>query len=443
MGSVYISFLGLGSMSTVDSRYKYSPASYSLNGAVSELTEFVQAAEIQLLGSSFFDRIIIIATEKSRDAHYASLKGQLAALGAVEPGLIIIDEDMTPEGQWKWFEEILFHIDTGDRLTVDLTHGYRSIPIVFSTAINFLRKAKNITVDGVYYGAFEKNRKCSPIIDMKDFYIINDWAEAVSRLVEDADARKLGDVAKQSSAFQAGDLNDPELIEAFHALTGAIRNVDINNVGAMASKALGLVAGKKMTTSRTGSLLLDLVVDKFTAIAVSGNEGGEYIREYYTMQMEFVRLLIDHRLYMQAFTVMREFIVSFADMHARTAVRNDTELAGSKQKKYLDYSRKWFADLFLGMIITKRKDWNFSRGHDKDGVRYLKYMVPLYDRLEEAGLVEILGEFVSSLTEYRNGFDHAWTASGGMPDDIDTKGRKFFVEMCRITEMLRSKGFLE
>jgi CRISPR-associated DxTHG motif protein len=191
MAKVYLSFLGLGFKNHKTGQYKYDSTIYELNGKKSKETEFVQVAEIGILGVSNFDKIMIVVTQKSYNAHFNNIKHQLCELGANNIISLIIEENMSASGQWKWFEQILEHIYYDDELTIDLTHGYRSIPIVFSTAVNFLQKAKNITLKAVYYGAYEKNKKLVPIIDMKDFYIINEWAEAVSRLVEDADARKL------------------------------------------------------------------------------------------------------------------------------------------------------------------------------------------------------------------------------------------------------------
>jgi CRISPR-associated DxTHG motif protein len=237
MRKVYLSFLGLGTFKKESNKHEYTQAVYRLNEKNSRLTEFVQLAEIEILGAEKFDLFIIVATEKSRDTHFAKLESEARAIGAQNVSLITIGEDMSAEGQWQWFEKILRHIEFGDEITVDLTHGYRSIPIVFSTAINFLQKARKINLQAVFYGVFEQARSLgyAPIIDMKDFYIINEWAEAVSRLVEDADARKMANVAAVSSEFQTGGLNDPEIIQAMEDLTGAIRNVDVNHV---ASKGL-------------------------------------------------------------------------------------------------------------------------------------------------------------------------------------------------------------
>jgi CRISPR-associated DxTHG motif protein len=141
MGKVFLSFLGLGSQLKQTKQYDYSKTVFILNGLKSQETKFVQVAELQILGMSSFDKIIIVATQKSYDSHFNNISSQIQELGAADIIPLIIEEDMSPKGQWKWFEMILDNIDYGDELTIDLTHGYRSIPIVFSTAVNFLQKS--------------------------------------------------------------------------------------------------------------------------------------------------------------------------------------------------------------------------------------------------------------------------------------------------------------
>ena len=51
--SVYLSFLGLGSKQP-SGDYLYNPTVYSLNGKRSGETEFVQVAEIEILGADNF-----------------------------------------------------------------------------------------------------------------------------------------------------------------------------------------------------------------------------------------------------------------------------------------------------------------------------------------------------------------------------------------------------
>jgi CRISPR-associated Csx2 family protein len=432
MARVYLSFLGLGS----DNKYGrkgYTRACYELDGERSSETEFVQVAEHEILwkkaGGQPFDKTIIVATAKSYNSNFLSLSEQLKKVGAAQIAHVIIDEDMSGEGQWKWFEAILSRIDYSDRLTVDLTHGYRAIPIVFSTAINFLQKAKNITLDAVYYGAFDVNRNLTPIVDMKAFYLINEWAEAVSRLVEDADARKMARTARLTPAFQVGEVNDKRLIKAIEDLTDSIRNVDIHKVKAKAESALLLVREKETGASLAGQLLLDLVHQKFKVLSTGIPESGQYDQEYFRMQIEIIRLLLEHMLYMQAYTVMREFIGSLGLIHI------DKARVGNAEGKRC---RSRYAEVFVSMFQFIEDNWKFEG--QKASARFK--LMPFYKKLKEYGAEPILREFTAELIDFRNGFDHAWTIKSGAEEDVGAKGKIFLTKLEEVIGVLTQKGLL-
>ena len=427
MRNIYLSFLGLGSFKKNMEQYVYDETVYELNGKKSGKTEFVQVAEIQILGARSFDKIVIAATQKSHDTHFENLKSQLLQAGAKNISHLIINEEMTPEAQWKWFEQILEVIESGDNLTIDLTHGYRSIPIIFSTAVNFLQKARDITLNAVYYGAFEKEKKLAPIINMKDFYIINEWAEAVSRLVEDADARKVAEAASKSDPFQAGELRDHELIAAFEDLTNAVRNVDIHNVPEKAAKTIQLIENKEKNASITGKILLKLITDKFTSITADKPLNGRYDKAYFDIQLEIIRLLLEHKLFMQAYTAMREFIGSIGLIRIEKAKTNNSE--GRKKRRY--------AEVFINMFQIKKEKWNF-KGKEAERDK----LIPFYNELEKTGVESILGKFTGELADYRNGFDHAWSSKSKAYPDIEEKGQQFFKNLKKIVRLLEKNKIL-
>ncbi|MCD6307097.1 MAG: TIGR02221 family CRISPR-associated protein [Deltaproteobacteria bacterium] len=432
MGKVYLSFLGLGKKNSSKDNYEYEPAVYELNGRMSRETQFVQVAELELLGIRTFERIIIVATKKSYDTHFDNLRRQLGE-GSPEQVLpIIISEDMSPEGQWKWFDRILTHIGPGDELTIDLTHGYRSVPIVFSAAINFLYKARDIRLKAVYYGAFDKKWELgyAPVVDMKDFYSINEWAEAVSRLVEDADARKLAAVSERTPEFQVAELNDPHLVGAFTDLTDAIRNVDINRIETKANAAMKLIENRRQSASATGGLLLDLVVDKFASLSSAGPPSGLYDLSYFTLQLKIIQMLLDHKLYMQAYTVMREFMGSIGMIGVKKARVNSSDGRGR---------RKMFADVFVNMLQFEESKWHFDGRADEAKTK----LMPFYERLKETGVAAALRAFANDLAAYRNGFDHAWTTKSGVFPDTATKGAYFLDELKKTVGILLETGILE
>ena len=388
-----------------------------MDGKCAIKTRFVQAAEIELIGRDYFDRVIIVVTENSKNLNYEGLIEAFKAIqmntDIVDDPPVIISEDMSAKGQWTWFEEILKRIQKGDELTVDLTHGYRSIPIVFSTAIYFLQKARDVRLKAVYYGAYEQDKQNPPIIDMKEFYLINEWAEGVSRLVEDADARKIAELSRESSGFDVKVLNNPELVQALNDLTDVIRNVDIHNVSEKVRRVLCLIADRTSGVSSAENMLLELLEDKFLSMSTTAPING-YSRGYFLIQLKIIHLLLDHRLFMQAFTVMREMIGSIG-------------LIGEKKKIFSSAGKslRRKADIFLAMLSYDQETWKFRDGNEStvDALR------PMFDQMVSYGIEPELRSFTRDLTRYRNGFDHAWTSTNGALQDIQDKGYAFYRNM--------------
>ncbi|TWI62072.1 CRISPR-associated Csx2 family protein [Desulfobotulus alkaliphilus] len=419
MRKVFISFLGVGAYKEVLYQWKGREVAHS----------FVQYAELACMGQGYFDAVYIALTPKSKETHWDNLAAALASLGYTQPHLILLDDDFDPEKQWSWFEAILARIQHKDSLYVDMTHGFRAMPIVFSAALNFLQKARSVHLAHVWYGAFVPGNPKAAIVDMRDFYVINEWSDAVARLVEDADARKLAEVAAQTDDSRAGELNDPDLIQAFEDLTGVLRNVDIHQVRKKASKALGLVAEKYDTASETGRILLELVRDKFIGLVLKEPESGRYDADYFELQLQITRLLLEHRLYMQAFTVMRECIASVG------LIRNPKASTLSKQGR----RQREKAEVFVNMIQNDRDKWRFSGDHEEMKEKLLAF----YEELDSLGIMAVLKSFCKELVHYRNGFDHAWTAKKEAFTDIAEKGDFFLAELGRVIGACLEHGILE
>lgn len=428
MKKVFLSFLGLGKKDKETEHYKYEPTRYQLNGKKSDIEEYLQIAELKLIGTDKFDKVIIVVTDKSYRTHFNKLKEELTKIGVRNIHPIKVDENMSSQGQWRLFEEIYRNIDHGDALTVDVTHGYRSIPIVFSTAINFLQKSKNIKLEAVYYAAFEKNEKLAPIEDLKDFYVINEWAEAVSRLVEDADTRKLTHLVKE--LFDAGptELRDPDLTQSLEILTESLRNVDIHHIYDNVKSSLEQIDKKGSISSPTSQVLLDIIKEKFSPLSPVESLSRRYDAGYFDHQLEIIRLLLEHKLFMQAFTAMNELIASLGMIPFRNIKYTNAE--GRRKRRY--------ADIFLRMISIKEEKWKFI-GDDE---RIKEKILPFYKELEKLGLINKMEAFIEGIKKYRDGFDHAWTSKKGAPEDIKDKGNEMFIGLKQLIKDLKVKGIL-
>lgn len=426
MRNIYLSFLGLGTFNRETNSYYYHPCKYEFGGTLSSETRYVQKAGIEILGNNSFDMILIAATETSYKHHFEKLKCELEASGCTNIYYIPVSEDLSGEAQWKNVEMIISFFERGDNLTVDMTHGFRSIPIYFSAAINFLQKSKNIKLQHVFYGAFDKKgaENIAPIIDMKEFYIINEWADAVNRLIEDADACKLADIAAENNSFTIKALNNEKLINDLRTLSLKIKGVDIHDIATNANKIFTYIHDVKNDLSEIEKILMELIEDKFIALT-SDSPGKLYDRTYYDLQISIIGLLLEHELYMQGFTVMREYIASIG-MNGL-----DTQ----KKKR----NRK-YAEVFLAMLRYPEDKWLFS-GEDNE---MKDQMIHIHEIIKNKDLKNRFTCFIEDMIRLRNGFDHAWTSGmkHKLPDNIKEKSTYFYREIREITEILRTEDIL-
>lgn len=424
MRKIYISFIGLGSLNS-NGLYSYNPTKYHIDGKeASERYGFVQLAEMDLIGGDYFDRVFLIVTPEAKDHHFDNIVRQMKELKVRDVVALDIENKLDASSQWALFEKILAVIDKGDELTIDLTHGYRIAPIVISTAINFLQKSKKISLKHVWYGAYEHKQDLTPIIDIKDFYVINEWAEAVSRLVEDADAKAIGEISRKTPGFQIGNLANPITIKALEELTEAVRNIEIQNIAEKASKAITLIKQSTSTATETGRILLDLAYEKFVALVSGGPNSGKYDLCYFNTQLEVIRILLEHKLFMQAYTVMIEFVGSIGIIKA---VREPDRTYNNSGRKL-----RYKADLFKCMLQHVEEKWHFQDS-DHTAVNELN---PWYETLKKLCVIDELRSFYSELVDFRNGFAHAWTRKALADPDIEVKAKEFYAKLKHVKELL-------
>jgi len=132
---------------------------------------------------------------------------------------------------------------------------------------------------------------------------------------------------------------------------------------------------------------------------------------------------------MQAYTVMREFIASIGMIEVEKAKIKSSE---GRKKRYR------FAEVFISMMQIDEKEWNFSEEKQK----VCDMLKPYYEKLKNMGIEPILRGFTRDLSDYRNGFDHAWTARAGAYYDIKEKGDQFFCSLKKVVKLLEEKGLL-
>lgn len=437
MAKLFISFLGIGPDGEGYKSLKY----YYNNEPCGRQTRFVQRAEIEAIGPKTFDRIIIICTNESFTKYFLALKNELADELGIDPAKIQyekISSGLKPENQWQLFSLVTRIISDKDRVVFDFTHGFRLLPVIMSAAIHFIVKSKlGMVLDHVFYG-LEENLSEGMIVDMKNFYGINEWAEAVGQLVDNADTSKLATLAarKTGEDFFSG-LKDKSLIQSLNYMTRVIKDIDVNAVSASCGKTIDIIQGIKKSASPEEQELMDLILSKFSSLVLKGDGSGFYDGPYFEIQLNFAEMLAKHGLYMQAFTVMRELIASIG-MVGVTGKYKGKKIDSNDGRRY----RKRFGEIFVNLCQFPKDEWKYldpdkKQDISKETLKDFEVILPFYESLEEKGVAAVLQGFVKKMVDVRNGFDHAWTGKAGSDSDITEVANNAFEKTGQVLEQLK------
>ena len=151
------------------------------------------------------------------------------------------------------------------------------MPIILSASLNYISKSKpDVVIEHVFYGQKDSDT-AGTIIDMKEFYMINEWADGVSRLIANADTAKLAKLASIKTEDKFSGLKDPDFISALEELTGTIKNIAINSIAEKTNNALSIIKQKLDSLSNHEEQeLLRHVLDKFATLSTDIPPSGYY-----------------------------------------------------------------------------------------------------------------------------------------------------------------------
>jgi CRISPR-associated DxTHG motif protein len=299
----FISFLGANA---------YTPVRYSLGDQTSCEHRFVQAALLELLKArgQLPDRISVLLTETAFTKNWQPSDGTPGLAAALEQYPDINPVTEFPEGQsedqlWAMFDRITGVVQPGDRLWVDVTHGFRTFPIILVVALAFLRRASDVTIEAVHYGAFEarsKNGGIAPVFEVLPLFALLEWTSQLEGLRQAGDARGLASLIEQDDSLR-------EVAGRMRALADALACAALPEIQPRAtalSEAVERLAGGGPSRTRPHNTVIQRAYDLYKGLVRTGT--GD-IAEDVAAKTRAAELLLDHQQYMQAFTVLREALV--------------------------------------------------------------------------------------------------------------------------------------
>jgi len=214
MSKSFISILGTNNY--LECRHKF-------NGNESDSpVKYAQEDLIKFFCSDFGenDEIRIFLTNQARkknwknDGHGGPNEGLESRLKKLELKCRIKDIDI-PDGNneieiWQIFEIILNTFQKDENVIIDITHSFRFLPMLLTTLLNYAKYQKNISINGIYYAAFEVlgpinevikipvEQRVVPIFDLTSLSELQDWTTAAFDFINNANVSTLKSIIKKN-----------------------------------------------------------------------------------------------------------------------------------------------------------------------------------------------------------------------------------------------------
>ena len=339
MARKFLSFLGTG---------RYVVCNYRFQGETVNNVRYVQEAMIDIYCKDFnsTDEIVIFLTDNAKKKNWdmhtidnqeaEGLESRLDTLlsrreaenrpkvRSIHP----LPEGASEDDIWQIFQSIVNIIEDGDQIVFDITHAFRSIPMLALIVLNYSRVMKDVGIEGIYYGAFETlgsvldaqqipiEKRTAEIFDLTPFINLMDWTSAIENFLSSGDTSKIQKLSDQGirpimKKYQRSSEQITNLRKFSHELNHLSQSIhscrcpDIYNFDSRKIQNLvDACRNEQEPILKPLIPLLEKIPQKIESFSHQGQDN-----EIKT-GLAAVKWCIDHNLIQQGFTILQESIVS-------------------------------------------------------------------------------------------------------------------------------------
>jgi hypothetical protein len=263
------------------------------------------------------DVVKVLVTKEARDTHWENLRNSLGNQISVTP--VPIPSGRSEAEIWEIFDAVVDSVEANSQIIFDITHSWRSIPMFVLLASAFLRKAKNVDIQGVYYGAWDRDRPKAPILDLTPTIKLLDWLTATDKFIATGSSVELAKILsgiqrelhqKQAETRPTKLINLSGNIKAISESIDLVRSRDLIEQSAklqrMSSQDIKSELG---IFAKPFELLFEQIQDDYGQFALNESEIQD---DTLILQKQFllIRWYVVKGLSGQAILLSREWIIS-------------------------------------------------------------------------------------------------------------------------------------
>jgi CRISPR-associated Csx2 family protein len=169
-------------------------------------------------GDVALDLMGAVEEKRVTAAHLIPLAPLLTTRIGCEVNLEIIPYARDSAEQVELLRIMADHVNAGDRVDLDVTHGFRHLPMLAILAALHLRSVRRANIGGIWYGAYDQDTGAAPVHDLAGLLHIADWLQALHTYDKDGDYDVFCRLVEGISSKAAAELQQA----AFHEKTNNI-----------------------------------------------------------------------------------------------------------------------------------------------------------------------------------------------------------------------------
>jgi CRISPR-associated DxTHG motif protein len=291
----------------------------------------------------------VFVTVESEKKHGPSLDAEWPT--DWKPRHVEIPKGASTDELWTIFERVVDAVPSDSRVVFDITHAFRSIPLISVLAVAYLWSARNVQLRALVYGAHDAAKgdpPVTPVFDLTPMVNLLEWIAAVERFRHHLDGEPLQQLLDQIQR-RAYARRDPECPKRLQNVGNAVKRLTDALLMGRVREVLG--QSPTLANALAGSELRDeaqrwakpfvLMLEPLQKLLAEIGPGSETdLSAHYRL----ARFYSDRRLYPLAISLLREWIVSRA-----------CRLAGMSEGELFDERRREEVEHVLGACYGAKK----------------------------------------------------------------------------------------
>jgi len=436
MSKVFMSFLGTNT---------YLPCNYSLGERKVENCIFVQEGLLRFLAEYSLDepesRIVIFLTAEAEEKNWKDnndeegLNTRIEKLG-LSARLIPV---RVPAGNsedeiWKIFRIVYESLGENDEVYFDITHGFRSLPMLGIVLLHYARFLKNIRVNGIYYGAFETlgrleevkkmavEERDAPIFDLTPFHSLQLWSGAAEHFVKEGSTKsisnllfdELNPILRKTKGGDKEAVHERDFAKGFNSVGELFKTIRGKRIYEgydyeKLQEQIDLVESEEIRSAPLSPLIKE-VKKKIVPYTHNTLENNYHA----------VGWCIEHGLLQQGITLVQETIVSIILDEIGEEWLGDED--NYRKNKRVENNRSIVSSIIHSHHLQEK-------GKERDTPKELKENPELVEKLQRSNAFSFFNETYEQLRGHRNDINHGGFIRNIKPGDFEQKLRQAYTQL--------------